>query len=239
MGEPLIVVPPAGHLQEQWSQPEWRSLFTSLADGRRVIWFDYPGTGLSEHSEPAWTVDGVNATIDAVAAAEGLDQFSLFGFADAGGYAVGYAAHRPQRVSTLTLYCVEPYRASHGSSRANALAGIDWELFLTSMAGWWGMSGAAAENLTSVMHRAWPSPERYLGFVDEVRAIDFGAMLQEIDCPTLVVQAQDQTLNTRAAGAVFASGIRNARLVTAPGGQMLPLFDAEEPLIRALNDFLG
>ncbi|MEE8337898.1 MAG: alpha/beta fold hydrolase [Dehalococcoidia bacterium] len=238
-GEPLIVVPPAGHLQEQWNQPEWRSLFTSLADGWRVIWFDYPGTGLSEHSKPEWAVDGVIATIDALAAAEGLDQFSLFGMADAGGYALAYAARSPQRVSNLLLYCVDPHRASHGTSRAIALAGLDWDLFLTSMASWWGMTGEGAENLMSVIRRAWPSAERYLGFVTEVREIDFGAMLQDIECPTLVLQTQNQTLREDTAASVLASGIRNAQLITPPGGGMLPLFEAEEPLIKALSEFLG
>ena len=238
-GDPLIVVGCVGHLQEQWNQPEWQSLFTSLAKGRRVIWFDYPGTGLSEHSEPAWTLDGVIGTIDAVAAAERLDRFSLFGFAECGGYAVGYAARKPERVSNLMLFCVDPYRARHGDSRALALASLDWELFLNTLSSWWGMTGDGAANLTNLYRRAWPSAEHYMGFVAEIRTIDFRPMLPDIDCPTLVVQTQGQTLRENDAGSILASRIRNAKLITPPGTQMVPLFEMEAPVIAMLNDFLG
>lgn len=64
-------------------------------------------------------------------------------------------------------------------------------------------------------------------------------MLQDIECPTLVLQTQNQTLREDTAASVLASGIRDARLVATPGGRMLPLFEAEEPLIKALSDFLG
>lgn len=238
-GDPLVVVGVPGHLQEQWSQPEWRSLFSSLANGRRVIGFDYPGTGLSEHSEPVWTLDGVVGTIDAVATAEDFDRFSLFGFADGGGYAVGYAARNRERVSNLMLFCVDPHRARHGDSRAMALAGLDWDLFLNTLSTWWGMTGEGAANLTNLYRRAWPSAERYLGFVAEIREIDFTTMLQDIDCPTLVVQSQDQTLRENDAGAIIASRIRNAKLITPAGAQMVPLFEMEEPMIAMMNDFLG
>lgn len=235
----MLVVGCVGHLQEQWNQPEWQSLFTSLANGRRVIWFDYPGTGLSEQSAPVWTLDGVVSTINAVAAAEGLDRFSLFGFAECGGYALGYAARNPERVSNLMLFCVDPYRARHGDSRAMALASLDWDLFLNTMGAWWGMTGEGAVNLANLYRRAWPSAEHYMGFVAEIREIDFTPMLKDIDCPTLVVQTQDQTLRENDAGAILASRIRNAKLITPAGGQMVPLFEMEAPMIAMMNDFLG
>ena len=78
-----------------------------------------------------------------------------------------------------------------------------------------------------------------MGFVAEIRTIDFRPMLPDIDCPTLVVQTQGQTLRENDAGSILASRIRNAKLITPPGTQMVPLFEMEAPVIAMLNDFLG
>ena len=101
------------------------------------------------------------------------------------------------------------------------------------------MTGEGATNLTNLYRRAWPSKEHYLGFVAEVREIDLTPMLQDIDCPTLVVQSQDQTLREHDAGTIIASRIRNSKLITPAGEQMVPLFEMEAPMIAMMNDFLG
>ena len=71
------------------------------------------------------------------------------------------------------------------------------------------------------------------------QTIDFGEVLADIECPTLVLQPQNQTLRVEAAGSMLAGRIRNSQLVTPPGGQMLPLFEAEGPAIKLFDDFLA
>src|SRR2546429_8963830 len=58
VGEGPLVICPAwwvSHVERDWEHPAFRSFFTRLADGFRVVRYDRPGTGLSDRDVPPRT----------------------------------------------------------------------------------------------------------------------------------------------------------------------------------------
>ena len=90
-----------GHLELDWELPEYRAFFGSLAETHTVIRYDRLGTGLSDREARAATVD---AELDNVVDALGLDEFSLLGVSFGGCAALAYAARAPREVDQLALF---------------------------------------------------------------------------------------------------------------------------------------
>ena len=91
------------HLELMWDPGPFRGLMDGLGRFARVIAFDKRGTGLSDRSLGAGTIeermDDVRAVMDAV----GLERAALFGVSEGGPLALLFAATYPERVQSLAL----------------------------------------------------------------------------------------------------------------------------------------
>ena len=103
---PLIVCPAwwVSHIERDWEHPGFRSFFSRLADGFRVVRYDRPGTGLSDRDVPPRTQTEEVSLLARLADALGEPQFSLFAVSCAGPVALTYAAANPNRIRRLCLY---------------------------------------------------------------------------------------------------------------------------------------
>jgi proline iminopeptidase len=78
--------------------------FSRLAQGRRVIYYDHPGTGRSvPAAEDAFTVEAYSSAIEALRGHLGIDSLALVGLSFGGIPAVEFAQQHPGRVAALVL----------------------------------------------------------------------------------------------------------------------------------------
>ncbi|MDP2948294.1 MAG: alpha/beta fold hydrolase, partial [Chloroflexota bacterium] len=103
-GTPLLWVSPVAfcHVQLDW-QTTFSYLFQPLARNHRFVWFDWPGTGLSDRDAIDFSMDAMVRSIEAVVSKTGLEKFALTAGTSAVPIAVTYATARPERVSHLIL----------------------------------------------------------------------------------------------------------------------------------------
>jgi hypothetical protein len=78
-GTPLVLMPsmPVSHIEYEWQIPEWRAWYESLAERRRVVRYDGRGTGLSDRRAIEYSMDTLEADLEAVVDRLGLDSFAL------------------------------------------------------------------------------------------------------------------------------------------------------------------
>ena len=108
-GEPLVHMPILiSNIELEWQIPECRRWYERLARGRKLIRYDFRGSGLSQRNVPNLTTFALEAQVldlEAVVDRLGLEKFVLCGFMHSGPPAIAYAARHPERVSRLILWC--------------------------------------------------------------------------------------------------------------------------------------
>ena len=106
-GEPLIWAAHwVGHLQLSWDNQVWRPWLAMLMHRHTLIRYDARGCGLSDRDVADLSLGRHIEDLEAVAAAVGLDRFSLFGVAGGGAIAISYAARHPEHVKDLSYMAV-------------------------------------------------------------------------------------------------------------------------------------
>ena len=147
-GQPPLVYlvgGPWNHI-ELWDVAECRAWYERLAQERMVVRYDNRGTGLSQRDVSDFSLLSHLADLDAVVGDLGLSRFHLFAAADAGPVALTYAAHYPERVRRLILWCAWANGVDFSRSpRIQAWRGLldhDWQLMTDTCAhlafGWSG-----------------------------------------------------------------------------------------------------
>jgi len=244
-GAPLVYLPwgIVSHVAQEWQHREQRHWLKRIASKRRVIRFDHRGTGLSDRRAP-FTVQGGVVDIDAVAGAEGLQRFALFGQLHSSVPAMLYASQFPQRVSHLVLWCGfadygEFLESSPPLQAARAAADKDWdtytELIAQQATGW--TDGTHARKLAAYF-REGATGEHYLRCIDHFQKIDITAKLLELTMPVLVLQPREAAFPTLEVGKRLAAAIPGARLVVLEGANLLPFFGHVDAVAALLDQFL-
>lgn len=234
------------HTQLEWRFPEMRRWFELLAERRQVIRFDPRGTGLSQRAVDEYTIEALALDLEAVVDRLRLERFALLAAVNAGMVAVPYAAHNPERVSHLVLWCTWSGLADYRNSRWQALAalqplmGSDWETYTETR--------AHAE-------LGWSEPElarRYAGFLREcttpdaawrayreIDATDVGPLLSEVPCPTLVANRRQFSLwSDQEVSKAIAARVPDSRLVHFEGAAAAPYLGDIDHEVSAVHSFL-
>ena len=104
-GMPLVHMPLLiSNIQLEWQIPECRRWYERLARGRKLIRYDFRGSGLSERNVASLSLEAQVLDLEAVVDRLGLEKFVLCGFLHSGPPAIAYAARHPERVSRLILW---------------------------------------------------------------------------------------------------------------------------------------
>ena len=194
----------------------WRRGVTDVAIGSAglVPVLDLRGTGLSDRSPGARSLDEQVADLDAVLDAVGVDRAALLGLGTGAGLAAAYAALRPDRTRALVLY-----GARAGAEDAAALAGQLAELqrgwgeplFLARLA----PSAADEPGLREWWARylkASASPAALAAVLKASAALDLRPLLPAIQAPALVLHRSEDRVAAIADAREIAAMLPGAAL---------------------------
>src|SRR5947208_14063007 len=103
-GPDLVVAPGfISHLDIMWQEPSVVHFYSRLATFRRVITFDKRGTGLSDPTMHAPTLEESLDDMRAVMDTAGCERADLVGISEGGTMAILMTASHPERVNALVL----------------------------------------------------------------------------------------------------------------------------------------
>jgi len=246
-GTPIVysLGPPFSHMQLEWELPEFRSWYERLARNAKLIRYDTRGTGLSEREVTGLSLDSYVLDLEAVVDQLGLEEFVLLAILHAGPVAITYAAHHPERVSLLALWC--SYARYSDLLRLpslqtfQALRSQDWAIYTETVAhtilGW--SEGEQARRFAAFCREA---AEREIA-LEAFRAIadfDVSGLLPRVQSPTLVIHRRKAPLPDIGVATALASRIPGARLAIIEGESLLPLSEGDiTQAVAPLDEFLG
>ena len=244
-GPAIVSMPPipCRHVELEWEAPDERRWLEWLGRGRTLVQYDPRGFGLSQRGATTSSIEVSARDLDAVLDRVAPAGATLFAAVNAGPLAIAYAAHHPERVSNLILWCSSPRCAEGLGPRLDALLGLveqDWELATETAAhvlrGW---SATQPARQLATMLRACATPEAVVAFADFALRLDVTALLSRIRSPTLVVHRRGLTWIPSDRAVELASHIPGARLVLLDGDSMAPWAGDVAAAARAVDEFLG
>ena len=246
----LVVVPGwISNIEIFWEDPHVARFFEKLAMFTRLILFDKRGTGLSDRSIEAATLeermDDMRAVLDAV----GSVRAALLGYSEGGAMCLLFAATYPER--TAALITIGSYarrlRASdypYFTNREEALAALeaataDWggpvwaELRIRSVADdpiilqWWArfLRMSASASAAAALQRM-------------NLEIDVRHVLPSVQAPALILHAKHDPACPVGTSRQLAENMPHAELVEIESGDHLPFYDKPDEVLQHIERFL-
>jgi class 3 adenylate cyclase len=218
----------------------WLEAMTSLG---RLVYFDHPGTGVSDPATPTlelWA-DSITAVLDDLGSAEAV----LVVISSAFPVSALFAATHPSRTTALVVlegYADPLVERSEGSSIPEDLAAAG--------AAMWG-TGELAHLANPDMpwneeiRATWArherlalSPMTFLHLRPLVDELDVRALLPTIRVPTLVVHHADDAFVPRECGQYVAEHIPGAKYVELPGRNLFHFVEPWRDSFQEIHEFL-
>jgi class 3 adenylate cyclase len=245
-GMPFLVVPsfPYSHCQRAWELPEVRRYDEAIGRNRRLVRFDYRGTGLSQRSIAEYSMDALLLDLEAVVERLKLEKFVLYAELHGGPLAISYAARHPDQVSRLILWCAWARATDFfGSPRVRAFGRAlerDWESYTEAasyaMSGW--SHGDFAHRIAAYL-RDCISEEAAKAAYRAVRQFDVSELLRQVSTSTLVLHPQGFRLMDMDIPTGLASELPDARLTLIEGAASSPSICDVDAIAGAIDEFLG
>lgn len=198
-------------------------------DGYRVLAYDRWGHGDSAHRE-RWSMPDFEpdvADLESILDQLSYPQVALIGHSDGGNIAMHYATQHPHQVACLVLVAAHIYIEPKMAAGLQTLK-LEFESDLRFQNQMRRVHGSNSEALFWGWYEGWSQPG--------IQEWDLRPLLNQIPCPTLVVQgAQDEHASPQHAHDL-ASCIPDAELWLVPNaGHMLPQDNAPEFNQRVLQ----
>lgn len=243
------------HVDGRWEEPRFAAMLRRLSGLGRLILFDKRGSGASDplpSGEPTWEEwsDDILAVMDAV----GSDRATIVGVGDSGPMALLFAAHHPERVSSLVVANTGARLMRGGDDYPWGLTADDLDRFLDRAQRTWGTGGvtdvfspSAAED---DRYRQWwarfqrmgASPGRSVAMARLIFQMDARDALSKIHVPTLVLHRKDFRFFPVELGRYLAAHIEGAKLVELEGrdgfiylGDMNGIVDEIEEFVTGIR----
>jgi pimeloyl-ACP methyl ester carboxylesterase len=236
----------------------WLENLPAVARGRRVIAVDLPGFGQSPPSSDGISIPGYARTLQRFIEAMGLDELILVGNSLGGWVAAELTLREPERVRALALVDaagIVPTRPERWKSVA-AMTGAELgapyaprfrqavasRRRLRAMALKYTVAkpGALAADLVYMALPTAPDPGFGPAFTAARRSWSdaWCDQLTEIDCPTLIVWGEADSLLPLRHAREYARRIRTSELHVIPGSGHLPMLERPAQFNRRLLSFL-
>jgi len=234
------------HLEvEVTGEPVVRFLDRLGAEGRRrLVRFDWRGTGLSDHDVGDVSAARRVADLEAVVDALGAEKVALFAWMMSGPPAIMYAASHPERVSHLVFYGSFARSMIPNPALGRALVDLiraDWSIASRTLVQWATPDAdlRVVEQGAQFLHEA-ASGEIAAAFAEEsFFGIDVTDRLPEVKVPALVLHRRDDPTAAFAGGRELAAGLPDAEFVPLPGNASNPWVGDTEAILMAVNEFLA
>jgi len=244
-GTPLVHLSVAfSHAQLEWQTPECRRWYERLADGRKLVRFDYRGFGSSERNVTDFSVDAVVRDLEAVIDRLDQEKIVLLGPQHFAPVAIAYAARHPTRVSQLILWWAwargADWLRSPQVQAFRASLNMDWVFYTEAAArvvlGW---SAGDPARRYAALARDSVDPETHRGLIiPSLDEWDVTPMLAQVTSSTLVLHRRQYVVDVNVARGL-ASEIPDARLVLLEGESGAPYLGDTESVLNAVEEFLG
>ena len=218
-GNDLLFVspPPFCHVKLDW-ESFFSHIFPPLAANNRLLWFDWPGAGLSDRDSFDFSIEALTRDIETVVARAGFEKFAIASLLAGVAITLRYAAEFPDRVTRLILAdgWTQPSELDQSPTwqAERALRGLDWVIYSETFAR--VLMGYEDEDYAHELAqylRACVEPEAHRAAFDALEQFDVSTLLPAIKVPTLVVHNQNSPWIRIQSGRRLASEIKDSRFV--------------------------
>jgi pimeloyl-ACP methyl ester carboxylesterase/DNA-binding CsgD family transcriptional regulator len=214
------------HLELQWADRAFRRFIELLATGRRVVWYDRPGSGLSDRDGQPQSLDQEVDVLHAVVTAVG-EVVHLFGASSGGPIAARYAADLPDRLRSLVLY------GTYADGRQIAPEAVR-ESLVKVVRSHWGLgsrvladvflpgAGPAERDRFARFQRESSSATTAAASLELVYALDVREDLHRITTPTRVLHRREDRAIPAELGRQVAALVPGATFILLSGEDHFP-----------------
>ncbi len=245
-GTPLVYMPhtvPLSHVKLEWDIPEWRRWYENLSRNRLLVRYDQRGSGLSDRVPTDYSLNVLVSDLEAVADRLELDKFVLMSSYRSGPAAVSYAVRHPERVSRLMLWCTWANGATHmrtpGAAVFDRIFDQDWAIVTRTIASQSVGSEVAAIPWRTTYIREATSQEAYMAAFVATSGHDVASLLDQVECPTLILARKDSDGSVISDARQLASGIPDAKIAILTGDSNWPFLGNPAEVLAVIDDFLG
>lgn len=200
----------------------WEPQVAALSGTHRVVRYDHRGHGGSRPSTPPRSIADLGGDVVALLDHLGVAKASLAGLSLGGMVAMWVAAHHPDRVDRVALFCTAALLGPRENwlQRAAAVRGAGMASIADAVLARWFTPGYPARHLDVVARLRAEfeavDPEAYAACCESIADMDLREDLARISAPTLVVAGRDDPATPPALAEDIAGRIRGARLAVVP-----------------------
>jgi class 3 adenylate cyclase len=241
-GPPVVDMgQPPTHIEMEWRLAPIRSWYERFARRHEFVRFDTRGCGLSDRDVDEYSIDTIVRDLETVVDACRFERFTLIGAINSSAAAITYAAHHPERVERLLLWC--PYAVGAeffdipGTPGLRKMVDEDWHMLTeTASRSRFSWQDEAHAREYAALFRSAVTPKVQAMLMDSLRTVDVTALLSRVASPTLVMQRCDRGEQIAER---IADGIPGAQLVLFPGGSAAQYLDDVNEVWAVIAQFLG
>jgi len=236
------------HIELAWEEPTFERTMERLGRHFRVILFDKRGTGLSDRSMGASSLEERMDDIRAVMDAAGSEQAVILGWSEGGTFAALFAATYPDRTRALIAHATGA-RFSSAPDFQLAWADESREGFMQYLKTAWGTGLATyivvPSRAEDEAFRRWfgryermsISPSEAVALFQVNMDIDVRHVLPTIKVPTLVLAQPNERFVPLELSRDFASRIPGAKFVELSGIDHLFWFSDPDEFVGEILEF--
>jgi DNA-binding CsgD family transcriptional regulator len=201
----------------------------------RLIEYDGRGYGRSTRGLQSWTMDDLEADLDAVIEAAGVSRFVLWGQFFSWPTAVRYAVRQQERVAALVLWDPLWTDGAYGEMRhAAAAAGRNREIAARMVQ---FANGDMETARSTMVLSSMPSLDDHVVITRDVRHHETVVFAPRLAVPLLLLQTH-APYPEEAEREHLAALLPGARRLRLPGSEFAPVGANLAPAIDALHEFL-
>ncbi len=250
----IVLIPGfVSNVENGWTWPALGSFLRRLSGGRRLIFFDKRGTGLSDPvADPArLTLEERTDEVRAVMDAAGSWRATLFGFSEGAAMSMLFAATYPARTDGLILY--GPLISGSLDPESLGTAGVfdDPDAAWKLMQGVWGtgqflapFGPSATEDPDGIDHvarfeRHGASPAAAYAIILMAASIEVRALCPAVRASTLVLHRREDALVPVSNSRYLADHLPAARYVELDGLDHPPWLGESDRLHAEVDRFMA
>lgn len=229
----VLVVPSfMSNIEIGWELPGMARFLAHLGSFARLIQFDRRGAGMSGGIAGATTLEEQIDDVHAVIEAAGSEQPVLVSIAEGCALAVLFAASHPDLVRALALITPTP-RVVRGQGYEWAQSVEERAAIVEAVVEHWGSGspqqpwgafagqGEERRRLLARHQRLAMTPDAVAASLAMVGELDVRDALPSVQCPTLVLRREDDTLIDERHSRYAAAHIPNSQYVEVPKGALM------------------